>query len=450
MENLVKTLLINLFLSTSLAASASAQVAGSRDARGPMDFKGRFLVSAQDADMVASAYVNGLLGPREGRDTLAVIPLEGDPRGWRAQEVFASNSVGGPPAVVDLSPDGRYAVVIETWTERPQTDEVHRFSDLAFGNRLTVVDLSDPASPRTVQEIEGPARPEAVRFSPDGSLLAVSYHPAGGGKDAPLALYRFADGRLGEMVRPEIDGWDTSQRLIDLDWHPAEPILALVDGTGGATLRFARVTEDLAVEPFGNVVDIERAPFRAIFTPNGKHVVLSGLYWGPDIQGLWTEAPRGSVLTVRMNAETREDGTVRHAFVDRSLTGVSPEGLAVSPDGRWVATTNLERSYLPYDDKRITWYSSITLAALDQETGDLTEVGTFAYDGILPEAAVFDNSSSYLAVANYDHFDDRKEGSSIDFWRLQSDPLDPGNIQLIKTGYTVPVTRGAHSMVIAR
>ena len=105
---------------------------------------------------------------------------------------------------------------------------------------------------------------------------------------------------------------------------------------------------------------------------------------------------------------------------------------------------------MPYDDARITWYSSVTLAALDQKTGDLTEVGTFTYDGILPEAAVFDNSGTYLAVANYDHFDDRRSGSSIDFWRIQTDPLDPGNTQLIKTEHSVPVARGAHSMVIAR
>ena len=132
------------------------------------------------------------------------------------------------------------------------------------------------------------------------------------------------------------------------------------------------------------------------------------------------------------------------------MTGVSPEGLAVSPDGRWVPTTNLERSYLPYDDPRITWFSSITLARLDRETGVLTRVSDFSYDGILPEAAVFDNSGTYLAVTNFDHFDDRRAGSSVDLWRIQSDPLDPGNVQLVETEHSVRVPRGAHSAVIAR
>lgn len=439
-----------LAATTVLASPAFAQDAGSRDSRGQLDFEGRYIVSAQDADMVASAYIDGQLGPRDGQDTLAVIPLDGDPRDWQAAEVFASNSVAGPPAVVDITPDGRFAVVIETWTPRPDTDTPHNFGDLQHGNLLKLFDLSDPMAPRLVQTVETLERPDAVRVSSDGALVAVAFNPDGAGDETPLAIYRLEDGRLGDPSTPGIPGWDGAvNRLMDIDWHPTEPVLAMIDEAQN-TVRFARIAEDLSIAPFGNVVDVERTPFRVEFTPDGNHVVINGLYWGPDIEGRWTEAPRGSVLTVRMNAETREDGSVRHAFVDRILTGVSPEGLAVSPDGRWVATTNLERSYLPYDDNRITWYSSITLAALDQATGDLTEIGTFTYDGILPEAAVFDNSGSYLAVANYDHFDDRVIGSSIDFWRIQTDPLDPGNTQLIKTEHSVPVARGAHSMVIAR
>ena len=429
-----------------VAVPASAQ---DRDLHGLMDFEGRYIVSVSDADMVASAYVDGDLGPREGHDALSIIPLDGDPRGWSASEVEASNSVAGPPAVVDITPDGRYAFVIESWTPRPEGDGPHTFGDLTHGNRLFVFDLADPTAPTLTQTVETPIRPDAIRVSSGGDLVALSFNPTGAGRETPIGLYRFADGRIGDAVFPEIPGWDLQEdRLMDIDWHPEENILALLNETQ-ADLRFAEVNDDLSLTVFGNVVDVERAPFRVEFTPDGRHVVTNGLYWGPDIAGRWIEAPRGSVLTVRMNAEVAGD-TVRHALVSRVTTGVSPEGLAVSPDGNWVATTNLERSYLPYDDERITWFSSITLARLDPETGVLTHMGDFNYDGILPEAAVFDNSSSYLAVANYDHFDDRRTGSSIDFWRLTTDPLEPNNVQLVKTEHSVPVTRGAHSMVIAR
>ena len=429
--------------------AAAPALAQDRDLRGLLDFQGQYIVSASDADMVASAYVDGDLGPREGRDALSIIRLDGDPRDWTAVEVEAPNSVAGPPAVVDISPDGRFAFVIETWTQRPEGDGPHGFGDLAHGNRLFVFDLADPDAPALIQTVETPERPEAVRVNSRGDLVAVSINPDGAGRETPLAIYRFQDGRIGAVSTPAIDGWDPDRdRLMDIDWHPEENVLALLNETE-ADLRFARVADDLTVAVFGNVVDVERAPFRVEFTPDGRHAVVNGLYWGPDIAGRWIEAPRGSVLTVRMNAEVAGD-RIRHAMVSRIITGVSPEGLAVSPDGRWVVTTNLERSYLPYDDPRITWFSSLTLARLDPETGVLSRIGDFNYDGILPEAAVFDNSSRYIAVANYDHFDDRRQGSSIDFWRIQADPLEPDNVQLIKTEHSVPVTRGAHSMVIAR
>lgn len=65
-------------------------------------------------------------------------------------------------------------------------------------------------------------------------------------------------------------------------------------------------------------------------------------------------------------------------------------------------------------------------------------------------SAVFANTSQYLAVATFDHYDAKKKGGSIDFWRLTSDYFDPTRIELVKTDYSVPVTRGIHSMVIVR
>ncbi len=448
----LKSILITFAVTSALVVPALAQQAGTRDAHGRLNFEGRYIVSVQDADMLSSAYVNGQLGPREGSDTLAVVPLDGDPRDWAASEVFASNSVAGPPAAVEITPDGRFAFVVETFTPRPDDDEPHSFGDKSIGTALTVISLASPTEPEVLQTLDIGNRPIAVSVNATGDILAVSYSIEGGsGGETPMQLFRIAeDGTLSDPVSPNIEGYALGEdNIMDMDWHPDESVMVWINQFDN-TMQFARVGDDLTVEPFGNTVDIDRAPYRVLFTPDGSHVVTNALYWGPDIAGIWIEAPRGQLVTVRMNAEIGADGTVRHALVDRVMTGVSPEGLAVSPDGRWVATTNLERSYLPYDDPRITWYSSVTLAALDQETGDLTEIGTFTYDGILPEAAVFDNSGNYLAVANFDHFDDRREGSSIDFWRIQTDPLDPGNTQLVKTGHSVPVARGAHSMVIAR
>lgn len=437
---IARSLLVGLF-ALPIAAPILAQ-----DRAAPMNFQGRYLVSVSDADMLSSAYVNGLLGPREGRDALSVIPLNGHVRDLQAYEVEASNSVASPPVVVTVTPDGRYAFVTETFTPRPEGPaETQTFADLSFGNRLQVFDLADPTQPTLVQDLAIAERPDSVSINADGALLAVTFHPAGAGSETPIALIPFNNGQIGEPIYPAIPGFPLGERLIHAEWHPSQNVLALANETAGEISFVEVVGQELRA--WGNVVQAEKAPYMVRFTPDGRYAIANALYWGADVEGRWTEAPRGSIVSIRLEAGTQADGSPRHALVSRAITGVSPEGIAISPDGRYIVTTNLERSYLPYDDDRITWFSSLSLLTLDPETGQLRHVGDYPYDGILPEAATFDASGQYIAVANYDHFDDRIQGSSIDFWRIAADPLDPQPM-LVQTRYSVPVTRGAHSLVL--
>ncbi|MEM6432657.1 MAG: beta-propeller fold lactonase family protein [Cyanobacteria bacterium P01_D01_bin.115] len=437
---IARSLLVGLF-TLSIAPPTLAQ-----DRAAPMNFQGRYLVSVSDADMLSSAYVNGLLGPREGRDALSVIPLNGHVRDLQAYEVEASNSVASPLVVVTVTPDGRYAFVTETFTPRPEGPaETQTFADLSFGNRLQVFDLADPTQPTLVQDLAIAERPDSVSINADGSLLAVTFHPAGAGSETPIALIPFNNGQIGEPIYPTIPGFPLGERLIHAEWHPSQNVLALANETAGE-ISFVEVV-GTELRAWGNVVQAEKAPYMVRFTPDGQYAIANALYWGTDVEGRWTEAPRGSIVSIRLEAGTQADGSPRHALVSRAITGVSPEGIAISPDGRYIVTTNLERSYLPYDDNRITWFSSLSLLTLDPATGQLRHVGDYPYDGILPEAATFDASGQYVAVANYDHFDDRVQGSSIDFWRIAADPLDPQPM-LVQTRYSVPVTRGAHSLVL--
>jgi hypothetical protein len=277
----------------------------------PMNFQGRYLVSISDADMLASAYVDGQLGPREGRDALSVIPLGGHVRDLRAYETEASNSVAGPPVAIAVTSDGRYALVVETFSPRPDGNwQEQRFSDLRHGNRISVFDLSNPTRPTKVQEMEIAERPDSVSISRDGSLVAVTVNPQGAGTETPLAIIPFSNGQLRQPVYPSVPRVPQGQRIIHAEWHPQEDILALVveDVADVGFVRVVRQGNTFELQPWGNVVQVEKAPYMARFTSDGRHVIVNGLYWGLDVEGRWSEAPRGSVVSIRLEAGTQADG----------------------------------------------------------------------------------------------------------------------------------------------
>ena len=416
------------------------------------DFKGRFLLATSDADMRPSAYLDGKLGPADGADALTVIRLDRPSRELRPVAIPVSNSVTGPPAVVAVTPDGRYAIVIETRGPRPAKPDP-LLKDLPRGRTVTVVDLIDPDHPKVTQRVTSGEQPSAVSISADGSLVAVCYDAHGAGKATPLALYRFRGGQLSEPVTPAVPGWAAGETIIDVEWHPTENILALlnVDNPALTFVRVAAAGGQLGVTRWGNSVRVERGPFLARFTPDGRHVLVNSSYAAIDgVAALPGAGLHGSVQSVRLAAATASDGAPVHQMAARTATAPVPEGLAISPDGRYAVTTNLEESTWALDSPNQGFFSSLTLLRLDPATGGLERVGDFAFDGVLPEMAVFDNSSRFLAVTNFTFFDATRTGGSIDFWRIAGSAFDPKRTELVKLDFSVPVARGPHSMVIVR
>lgn len=425
-------------------ACFNAANAQQKPSTAPFDFKGRLLVALSDADMVASAYDNGNLGSGDGRDTLSILRLDKPSRDLRAVPLGVSNSVTGPPASVIVTPSGKYAIVIEVRGRRPTNKPKPKLNDLPIGRNISVIDLSRPDHPRVVQRLRTFEQPYSVSINSQGTLVAVSFGPLGASKKTPLAFFKFRNGRLSSPLTPSIPGWISGDYLVDVEFYPRANVLALLNFTR-KNLSFVQVSAKgagLSLSFWGNAVGVDKAPFLVRFSPDGRYALANST----TVPG----TPRGSVSCVRLATRRTSDGKPEHVLVSRAATGVIPEGLTVSPDGRWVVTTNLERSWTPFDDSRQGFFSSLTLLRLNSQTGQLERVGDFAFDGVLPETAVFDNSSRFLAVTNFDFFDPSRKGGSITFWRIASDYADPKRAELVKMDYAVPVARGAHSMVIVR
>ncbi len=149
----------------------------------------------------------------------------------KASTTSVGNSVAGPPAAVAVTPDHRYAIAIETFAQRPNDNHTDQtFADLKVGRAITVVDISDPAKPQIVQRLDGFARPSSVSINADGTLAAIAVDAKGDGAKTPLALYRFANGRLDEApATPSVPGWHNGDTLVHAVFHPRENMLALAN-----------------------------------------------------------------------------------------------------------------------------------------------------------------------------------------------------------------------------
>ncbi|MEL4887273.1 hypothetical protein N6P31_09335 [Pectobacterium betavasculorum] len=437
------------FVALAFALAAVPTLAQSPDARGStyMDFKGKMLVAISDADMVASAYIDGLLGSEQGQDALTVIPLDNPAGPWKTAKTYVGNSVTGPASAVTTTPDGRFAIVVETVGKRPADRVDPKMTDLASSRKITVVNLTNPAQPRAVQTLEGPEQPFTVTINGAGNLVAITHAIAGAGKVTPLSLYRFENGRLSFLASPSIPDWTLGDVLFDATFHPTENILALINNTKGE-LSLVRVEGEgnaLSFVKWGNTLPTEQTPFTARFTPDGRFVLTDALY-----TNYYPTTPRGTISSFKLADLNTTHETPSHAFVSRISTGRYPEGLAISPDGRWAVTANLENSPQLQASPIQSFYSSLSLIRIDPVTGKLIAVGTYPFDGILPEGVVFDNSSRFVAATTYDHYDGRNPGGSIDIWRIAEDHTDASRVEFFKTNRSIPVTRGVHTLVIVR
>ncbi|MEL6318695.1 MAG: hypothetical protein AAFR16_13775, partial [Pseudomonadota bacterium] len=255
----------------TLAAAALAAAAAAAAAPAPSAaqtpyaaFEGAKLVAISDGDMLASAYVNGALGPRESADALSVVTMTPDLSRLSIASVPVSNSVAGAPTAVAVTPDGRYAVVSESFGPRPEDGET--FRDLPIGALLTLVDITDPAAPTVAQTLEIGVRPEGLSISPDGGLVAVTLHPRDG---RGIAFVPLEDGRFGAPSYASPPGAAPENRLSHVEWRPSGDFIAVND-VDRALIRFARVVRDesaVRLEPWGAPVLTSKYPFMGRFTP---------------------------------------------------------------------------------------------------------------------------------------------------------------------------------------
>ncbi len=408
-----------------------------------VQFTGRNLLVASDADMVATAYADGKLDQVEGiEDALTVVTLPLNKNKPNVLQIEASNSVMNWPQTVIASPDGTKAYIIETRGQVPndtqEFDDI--WSDMPPGKLLTIVDISNPSKLTVLKKVAIASSPNSVSISTDGKFLAIDNKEKG----KELIIVELENGLPKERRYFTIENNSSEVGIIRaISWHPSGRFLAL--NLGDTEIAFYEFKADGSIEPFGDRIKIGTRLSEGKFTPDGRYFVVTDTGWGEGTLGAIFNR-NGKLFSIGFDRNNGE-----HKLVSTAEVGLSPEGFAMSPDGSLLVTVNMRRTYAPEGILKLivpsTEYSSLSLVKIDLKSGELTTVGEeYGFEGLLPEDAVFDADGKSVAVVIYNYREKSPKKGAIEFWNV----IGGDQPKLERTGFKIDVTRGAHSMYLVK
>jgi len=283
---------------------------------------GDLIVSANDAKYVR--VVGRDTYPADtGPDTLTVIDASSNPPRVTAT-VPVQHTLAGPPQAVAITPNGRLAIVsAPNHYDRGEQKVV-------LENFLQVIDLT-AAAPRVVEKIDVGAHPQGVAINRDGTLLLAA---TTGGTVAVLAIdgntvrltdqLKIADKRLSGVSFTH----DGKAALVAL--RDEQGVVVLDVNGGNVTTARDRVTTGIG-------------PYAIEVSSDGKWAVVGNAGLGALVNPGHLNADADSFTLI--DVSRRPFRAVQHVTVPSVC-----EGVAISPDGRWIAVQVMDGSNLPADN----------------------------------------------------------------------------------------------------
>jgi DNA-binding beta-propeller fold protein YncE len=304
-----------------------------------------------------------------GSDALVVMDVT-NPQSPRIRATLPlPNSVVGPPANLQITPDGRLGLLASSVV----TKEVNGAWTTAPDDRLYVVDL-DASPPKLAATVTVGRQPSGLAITRDGRLALVA-------------------NRAGRSVSVlAIDG-TTVRRVAEVPVEDEAVAVAVTpDGRRGFVVKSAanRIGV-LSID--GDKVTYDRSlDLPAGLTPCNVEVTPDGRYALAVSQGLGLSGNVDTVLTIDAAANPPR-------VVDQMAVGDSPEGMAVAANGRWLAVPLLKGSASPHARWSYTPNGSLVLMSIGP-SAMLHRVGELRTGGV-PEGVAFSPDSRFVYVGNY-------------------------------------------------
>ena len=259
-------------------------------------------------------------------DTISVLDI----RNGKAKilgSIDAPASMIGPPASVAVALDGSFALI--TCSQKLADGK------LIPADVVSVIDLSIPSNPRVLQTLHAGPGASGVSISPNGKLALVA--STGDDSVTAFAISGKALSPLGKVsVEPKSGPTDV---VFSRDGRTA-----VVVGRGNSKLMLLSI-KGTAVTNTGTEFLPGMSPYSAVVTHDGEYVITNNL--------------RGALVPAQsaIAARPSERGTAQRrpsslsmidiktgAIVASVETGALPEGVLLSPDGRYLAVDSANGS----------------------------------------------------------------------------------------------------------
>lgn len=287
------------------------------------------MLPASAADIIVSAQ-DGKFVRVDGRatfpepapsDSLVVLDASRFPPVVKGTVEGLAHSVQGPPQAVAVTPDGKLAVVAA-----PTRYDYVAKKEL-FDNFLQVVDL-ESTPPRLIAKVDIGAHPNGLSINREGSLLLAA---ATDGTVKVVAIE-------GKTLRPidSVKVGDKRMSGISFVNDGKSAIVAMRDENGAAVLDVAGTKVTLSKERISTGVN----PYAIDVSSDGRWAVIGNT-------GIGRTVADADVVTL-VDVSKRPFRAAQHISVP-----AVPEGVAISPDGRWIAVSSMAGSnLLPTDPGR--------------------------------------------------------------------------------------------------
>ncbi|HEV2042244.1 MAG TPA: YncE family protein [Casimicrobiaceae bacterium] len=282
------------------------------------------IVSAQDGKFVR---VDGRATFPEPApsDSLVVIDASTFPPVIKGTVEGLEHTVQGPPQAVAVTPDGKLAIVAApTRYDYAAKKEV-------FGNFVQVVDI-EASPPRLIGKIDVGGHPNGLSINRDGTLLLAAAH------DGTVKVLGI-DGKNVKLLDQVKVG---EKRLSGISFtHDGKAaIVAQRDENGAAVLSIDGTSVKLTTEKISTGV----TPYAIDVSSDGKWAVI-GNTGVTGMLGLVGRTVGDADVVTLVDVSKRPFRAVQQISVPST-----PEGVAISPDGRWIAVSCMAGSNLTTDN----------------------------------------------------------------------------------------------------